>query len=129
MFNKKDKALVQFADGKQAQLGMTMTYDSSVLLLLLWYIEIFEQIKMNEWSSLQLNFLWYDDITETVNKIILRTKIELEVELLVRQKLKVDLKLFHKNWTWIKNEITSRRKYHCSSSSDRQIHLHVYAAQ
>jgi len=48
MFNKKDKALVQFADGKQAQLGMTMTYDSSVLLLLLWYIEIFEQIKMNE---------------------------------------------------------------------------------
>jgi len=25
MFNKKDKALIQFADGKQAQLGMTST--------------------------------------------------------------------------------------------------------
>jgi len=24
MFNKKDKALIQFADGKQAQLGTTM---------------------------------------------------------------------------------------------------------
>ena len=25
MFNKKDKALIQFADGKQAQLGTTTT--------------------------------------------------------------------------------------------------------
>jgi len=25
MFNKKDKALIQFADGKQAQLGMIRT--------------------------------------------------------------------------------------------------------
>ena len=48
-------------------------------------------------NEVQLNFLWYDDITETVNKIISRTEIELEVELLVRQKLKVDLKFFHKN--------------------------------